>query len=135
VLQFWGFPDNREHIAARLQHSHAEPGGTRAGDLRDYARSKGLSAYVFEGSFDDVRHELEAGRPAIVGVTQTLESGRMLAHYRVVIGHHERDQRVLTMDPARGLLEDSVDGFVAEWQRSHQLLLVVFPPASRSSHH
>jgi predicted double-glycine peptidase len=129
VLRFWGVPDEREQIEASLWKSEARLPGALAGELRDYARSRSLSAYVFEGAFDDLRHELEVGRPAIVGVHKPLRSGEALAHYEVVVGYHAAAQRVLTMDPAHGFRRNSVSGFIQEWRGSNQLILVVFPPS------
>lgn len=126
VLQFWGLPDSRRQVEAEVSGGQATPGAT-AGDLRDYARDRGLSAYVFEGSLEDIRHELRAGRPVIVGVHQQFTSERVLAHYVVVIGYHPRKQQVLVMDPAFGFRQDSVAGFLKEWRGSHELVLVVLP--------
>lgn len=126
VLQYWGLDDARESIEMTLEKS-GQPPGTLAGDLRDYARARGLRAYVFGGTLRDIQHELGLGRPVIVGVHQRLTSERVLRHYVVVVGYHETRGQVLLVDPARGLRRDSVEGFVEEWQGAERLLLVVFP--------
>jgi ABC-type bacteriocin/lantibiotic exporter with double-glycine peptidase domain len=126
VLQYWGLDDARESIERALEKP-GQPAGTLAGDLRDYARTRGLRAYVFGGTLRDIQHELALGRPVIAGVHQRLTSERVLRHYVVVVGYHEDRGQILLVDPARGLRRDSVKGFVEEWSGSERLLLVVFP--------
>lgn len=105
-----------------------EPGaGLSAGDLRDYARRRGHSAFVFQGSFEDLKHEVVAGRPVIVGTHKPLSSGEALAHYEVLVGLHPDRKRVLTIDPARGLRENDVRGFMAEWESAGRVTLVILP--------
>lgn len=129
VLEFWGLDAPRQRIEQRVKRLDAASPGTRAGALRDYARSRGLSAFVFLGTLADLQHEVSAGRPVIVGLEQRLTKERALRHYSVVVGLHPASRRVLTMDPAHGLREDSLDGFMGEWEGSSRLMLVVFPPA------
>jgi predicted double-glycine peptidase len=133
VLGYWSRPEPapaRAQIDAELRKSTGEGArdmGLSAGALRDYARRQGLKAYVFHGTFADLQHELELGRPVIVGVHKALSSREYLAHYEVVLGYHPARERVLTLDPAHGLREYPKQGFLEEWQRTKQTTLVVMP--------
>lgn len=121
---------DRAAIDAALRE---KPGlGLSAGELRDYARSHGFDAFVMKGGFDDLTHEVEAGRPVIVGVHKPLSSGEALAHYEVFVGYHRQRREVLTLDPARGLRQFPIAGFMAEWESTGQVTLVIMPkgPAS-----
>jgi predicted double-glycine peptidase len=148
VLSFWergqasasvpsSSPSARSEIDHALRREVGE--GLSAADLRDYARRRGHSAFVFQGSFDDLKHEIAAGRPVIVGVHKPLSSGEALAHYEVLVGMHRGRQRVLTLDPAHGLRENDVRGFAAEWESAGRVTLVILPkelaaePAADSS--
>jgi len=116
---------DRAAIDASLRE---EPGkGLAAGELRDYARAHGFDAFVIQGAFDDLKHEVDAGRPVIVGVHKPLSSGETLAHYEVFVGYHSEQGHVLTLDPARGLREFALDGFMSEWQAAGQVAIVVMP--------
>jgi ABC-type bacteriocin/lantibiotic exporter with double-glycine peptidase domain len=97
-------------------------------ELRNHARSLGLTAFVVEGTPDDLLHELHSGRPVIVGVGKPTLQGTVF-HYEVVIGYHRRTRRILMIDPAEGWLQNSFEGFVREWQASGRALLVVMPTA------
>jgi predicted double-glycine peptidase len=129
VLRYWdpalAATLDRDSIDAALRESPAM--GLSARDLRDYARRHGFSAYVLKGSFSDLTHEIQLGRPVIVGVHKPLSSGEALAHYEVVIGFHADRQQVLTLDPAHGLRQNDVQGFAREWLQAGQVMLVIMP--------
>jgi predicted double-glycine peptidase len=130
VLRFYepalGPSTDPEQIHARLRSDGK--GGLAARDLRDYARGRGFAAFVFAGQFEDLQHELELGRPVIVGLTKPLSSKEGLAHYEVLIGYNAARDKVLTLDPANGPRENAVEGFMAEWELAGHVTLVVFPP-------
>jgi predicted double-glycine peptidase len=108
--------------------------GVRAGALRDVARAKGFEAFVVAGTFQDLLDQLARGRPVLVGVAKPILGGRALAHYEVVVGIDRRDRRIVTLDPGRGLRENSLEGFAREWVPTGRVTLIVFPrPASRDA--
>jgi hypothetical protein len=45
----------------------------------------------------------------------------------VVVGTNRKKQRILTIDPARGLRVNSREGFASEWAAAGQVTLVVLP--------
>ena len=127
VLAHFGVPSSLAEVVA------ADPprdGGVRAGDLRDLARAKGLSAFVVAGTFADLFEQLGHGRPVLVGLAKPITGGRALAHYEVVVAIDRRDHRLLTLDPARGLSENSLEDFAREWAPTGQVTLIVFRPGS-----
>jgi ABC-type bacteriocin/lantibiotic exporter with double-glycine peptidase domain len=96
-------------------------------ELRDHARALGLSAFVLEGTPEDLVHELRSRRPVIAGVGKPTVQGPVF-HYEVVVGFHPETRRVLMLDPAEGWLQNSFAGFIEEWQATGRVLLVVMPP-------
>ncbi|HXU82987.1 MAG TPA: papain-like cysteine protease family protein [Polyangia bacterium] len=122
VLRYWGVPVTPDQIASAHPQSRAR--GLRAGELRSFARGRGLEAFLVAGQPADLRAELESGRPLIVGLGKPHFPQR-LAHYEVLIGLHP-DGRVLTLDPAHGWRVNTVQGFVEEWASAQQLALVIF---------
>lgn len=121
VVGYWTEAPPKE-IAAGLQPAPAE--GIRAGRLRDFARARGLAAFVISGEVADLEHELAAGRPVLVGVVKPQRKG-VLTHYEVVVALHRERRLVVTLDPAEGLRQNSLDGFLAEWQAAGRLALVI----------
>lgn len=122
VLGYWGRATSLPEIERSVDVKH---GGASLGELESFARERGLSAYVFNAELSDLEHELRAGRPVIVGMVKPYRPGRGIAHYEVVTGYEPVSQRVLTFDPARGLRENAVAGFLAEWQPAKRVALVV----------
>ena len=97
--------------------------------MADHARSLGLQAFVFFGTMDDVKHELEHGRPVIVGLGKKVVTGKALAHYQVVVGYEPNRELVMMLDPGQGWQVDTVKGFATEWARSGGVTIVTFLPA------
>jgi ABC-type bacteriocin/lantibiotic exporter with double-glycine peptidase domain len=122
VVAYWTGQD------ARSAFSHFRPVGERgiaAGKLRDYARDRGLAAFVIEGKPDDLVRELKAGRPVLVGLSKPQSKDRVLDHYEVVVGIHKDTKRIATLDPAEGWRENSLEGFFREWQIAGYVAIVV----------
>lgn len=130
VLTYWE-PERRGAFDRRVidEALRRDPGqGLVASELRDYARRRGFSAFVLAAKFEDLQHEIQLGRPVIVGVHKPLSDGEALAHYEVFIGYHPEKEKVLTLDPAHGLRENDTDAFLTEWKSTGHVTLVVIPP-------
>jgi ABC-type bacteriocin/lantibiotic exporter with double-glycine peptidase domain len=116
VLRFWG-------VTGTLESG----GAATAGELRDFARSRGLQAFLIKGDPNDVAEHIAHGRPLIVGLGK--QYGRKtLGHFEVLVGYHAQRRRFLTLDPASGWRENGAEGFAREWAAAEQLLLIVLPP-------
>ena len=125
VLEFWGRTATPASVEATMGGRDER---LRAGDLVAHARREGLRSYVFFGEMSDIVHELERGRPVIVGLGKAVSDKKALAHYEVVVGYEPKQKRVLLLDPALGFQVDSVEGFSEEWKRSKGVTIVTFLP-------
>jgi len=129
-------------LAMVLAHFGAPPattpelarGDVRAGTLRDVARSRGLEAYVVSGTFDDLFTQVARGRPVLVGLAKPMAftGGRALAHYEVVVGVNRAKRLILSLDPAVGLRENTLEGFAREWAPTKQVTIVFLGPQARA---
>jgi ABC-type bacteriocin/lantibiotic exporter with double-glycine peptidase domain len=122
VLTYWNVPTTPEEISGRFPD---DGDGLRAGHLRDLARAKGLDAFLISGQLADLANELERGRPVLVGVAKPYRT-KNLAHYEVVVGFHRDKRLVLTLDPAIGWRENTLEGFAREWVPTNQVTVVAF---------
>jgi predicted double-glycine peptidase len=127
VVSYWGYPASVQSIEAALGRTDHR---LQAGDMEAYARSVGLRSYVFYGTMKDVVHELERGRPVIVGLGKMIEDKKALSHYEVVVGWEPQQKRVLLLDPARGFSTSSLDDFAKEWAVSKAVTMVTFPDSA-----
>ncbi len=122
VLAYWGVSATRQEV---FDACGAPAGGIRAADLRDFARKKGLKAFIIEGEFADFEKELSKRRPVIVGLVKP-HATFVLTHYEVVVGLHPREQVIVTLDPARGWRQNTGEGFLKEWRLARNVTMVVF---------
>lgn len=125
VLGHWGVATPVEEIEREC--SGGDEAGLRATALRDAATRRGLSAYLFAGTVADIEHELERGRPVVVGLAKPHGEGTT-AHFEVVIGLHSGGARIAALDPGIGLTSDTLAGFEAEWRVTRGVMIVVFRP-------
>lgn len=125
VLEHWGVPDASADI--RRSVSTTEDRRVSAGHLRQFARDKGMRAFLISGAETDLEHELGAQRPVLVGLVQRYAGSRALSHYEVVIGVNPTTHRVLLLDPGHGPREDELASFEREWRDAGGLTLVVAP--------
>lgn len=124
VLRYWGYPVTGDEVAAA--NPPVRERGITAAALREYARARGLRAFLIRGQQSDLEREVLRQRPVLVGVMKRYIF-RYYPHYEVVVGINRRQQRILTLDPARGLRVNGRDGFATEWERADQLTLIVLP--------
>lgn len=126
LLAYWQI---RETPAAIRRATGTPKGRTlRAADLRDHAKRKGLDAFLFQGTFDDLESEIRAGRPVLVGTLKPYVGDKWFAHYEVVTGIGRTT--VVTMDPGAGYREYPTAGFLREWERTQRVMLVAAKPAA-----
>jgi predicted double-glycine peptidase len=125
VLERWGIPDASPEIKQTIPVASGH--GLPAGALRQFARDKGLHAFLISGAPADLVNEVAANRPVLVGLVQRYSGNQGYAHYEVVIGFNRVSSRVLLLDPGHGPREDELASFVQEWRGSAQLALVVSP--------
>ena len=125
VFRHWGIETQVEALEEEFGDPVHE--GIRASALRDAARRRGLSAYLFAGTAADLEHELSRGRPVVVGLAKPHDEG-FTSHFEVVVGLHPAQQRIAALDPGIGLTCDSLTGFENEWMPTKGVMLVVFVP-------
>ena len=127
VLSRWFGRESVDVVAAL-----APPGGAgiRVGALRDLARRRGLEAFVISGTIGDLAQQISLGRPVVVGLAKPMAGGRAAAHYEVIVGMNRAKGLILSLDPARGLRQNTLDGFAREWTPTRRVALIAFPVAS-----
>ncbi len=125
VLTRWDQPTTLADATRALPPPNAT--GVSLGALREVAIGRGLRAFAVPGELALLRHELEAGRPVIVGLLRPV-SGGGLKHFEVVVAIDAED-RIATIDPADGWLVRPWLGFDGEWQAVGRPALVVLGPS------
>jgi predicted double-glycine peptidase len=134
VMQYWMLQQGRTAApnsdAIQIQRAlYSEPAhGIYASDLERYLRQQGFRAFAFrDGSWTDLKQQLEKGRPLIVALKPA--SGNIALHYVVVAGLDWEQGLVLVNDPAqRKLLKRDRSSFEREWSATGKWTLLALPP-------
>jgi predicted double-glycine peptidase len=109
-------------------------------DLQRMAQQLGLQAFAYQGSMEDLRQNLEKGRPVIAMIPMPMlargglvagsvfnlwnELGPRPPHWVVVVGVAS-DNRIIINDPASGPLLVKDDRFREWWTRSDNLCVLI----------
>lgn len=124
MMKHWSKPVTTDEILQRIPVKDKER--IPAGALREFARQRGLQAFIIKGEMGDLIQEVGANRPVMVGLVQ-VHGDRALPHYEVVAGINVTGKRVLLFDPARGYREDGFEGFTREWEPAGRMAMVIVP--------
>ena len=101
-------------------------GGIPASKMRAYFQESGFRAFAFAGTWSDLTHHLQQGRPLIVSLKA---SGPLEPlHFVVVTGIDPEREYVYVHDPAQQkLMRISREGFESEWKPTHNWTLLAVP--------
>jgi predicted double-glycine peptidase len=91
VLNYWGIPAKPDDIAKDIFSENAR--GTLSIDMVMYAQKKGLFAFQYKGSPEDLKKNIDAGYPLIVLVDYGI-SFYQANHFMVVVGYSGNGVRV-----------------------------------------
>jgi predicted double-glycine peptidase len=131
VMQYW-LAREQQRISPAAQEPtiykalySPKAGGIYASDLERYLRENGFRALAFRGSWDDLRHHLQEGRPLVVA----LEPGDGAPlHYVVVAGMDWTRDLVMVNDPAgRKLMKRDRRRFEQQWESAGNWTLLALP--------
>lgn len=130
VIDYWAMQAGRSPDAdvATIQRAlySRDAHGIYASAMEKYLRQNGFGTYVLSGTWSDLQHHLEKGRPLIAAIKPT---GEKALHY-VVIAGIEADI-VLLNDPARRkLLKYARSDFEREWKATSNWMLLALPQSA-----
>jgi len=123
VLAYWDHPVDREVLLSACPLKEGE--GVKAGDLKAFARSYGLQAFLIHGEWPDFETELSRGHPIIVGMVKPYITGNF-SHYEVVVALNRETHEIVTLDPACGWRINTAEGFRKEWDPAGRVTLILF---------
>ncbi len=128
VMRYWQRQTGRAETAdaPEIQRTLYSPRahGIYASGMERYLRRHGFETFTIRGTWQDLRHHLEKGRPLIVA----LQVGRGDLHYVVVTGLDEREDLILEHDPSdRGFVKLHRADFEREWNATGDWTLLALP--------
>lgn len=137
VMQYWAKkqgdarPPAADVQAIQAQLFSPKDSGITTSSMENYFRSAGYRVFAFHGSWDDLAHHIQLGRPLIVGLAASGPLGPL--HYVVVVGIDVARGFVFVNDPAQQkMLRVSRQGFSSEWSHTHNWTLLALPSLPRN---
>ena len=130
VLTFWGHPTPPEVLRREIFLPKLE--GTLPMDMLPAVEARGLTGRVYDGDLDDLKAQINAGRPLIVNLDMgvwKLRSG----HFAVVTGYDDQRQGVYLHSGEDENLLMPYDRFLAKWDRTDRWTLLVLPAAEKEA--
>lgn len=128
ALSSFGYDVSQEEARLALRGPDVRR-GMPAQNVDPWLRARlGLRAIArTDGTVDQVKRLVANGFPVVV--TQWLEDGDRIAHYRVVRGYSDADRVFFVNDPMRGAnVALTYDWFAANWRDFSYRYLVVYRP-------
>lgn len=133
VMQYWATKEGRpvppfaDVRTIQAQLFSPKLGGISTSSMEDYFRKARYRVFAIQGSWADLAHHIQLGRPLIVGLAASGPIGPL--HYVVVVGIDVARGFVFLNDPAQQkMLRVSRQGFESEWSRTHDWTLLALPP-------
>ncbi len=127
VLNYFGIPVSLTQVSQATRPNERAYMSAQA--IVRYAPTVGMAAALYAGgSLHTVRRSVTNRLPLIV--LQDLHlSGRVIPHWRVVVGFDDARQVVYLMDPLLGYVLMPFQDFMQVWAPHRYQFAVVYPPA------
>jgi predicted double-glycine peptidase len=122
VLNYWAVDVTPEEIAGAIYSGSA--GGTLDMDMVFYAEGKGLKASLYRGSVEDLRENIDSGRPVIVMVDYGFWAYRQ-GHFMVIAGY--REDGVIANTGREQLKFIPYEKFIRSWEKTDFWSLLITP--------
>ncbi len=122
VMNYHGVAVTPDEIAAEIFSKTAK--GTLTLDMLIYASKKGLKVTQYSGSIEDIRTNINAGKPLIVLVDYGFFYTQY--HFMVVIGYSDSGV-VVNSDVFQGQFIP-IEKFIALWQKTNYWTLLISKP-------
>jgi hypothetical protein len=124
LLAYWGISDSQESIGEKTYDNKCA--GTNGADLLMHCRDRGLAAYSFNGTLDQLKRMIWMGYPVIVlqNASKTWKEG----HFRIAVGYNDETKTITLRD---GTQSDYVvlpyTDFDYIWEKRGRWALIVTP--------
>jgi predicted double-glycine peptidase len=122
VLNYWAVEVTPEAIAKDIYSGSAR--GTLDMDMVFYAEGKGLKASRYRGSVEDLRGNIDSGRPVIVLVDYGFWAYQQ-GHFMVIAGY--RENGVVANTGRERLKFIPFDRFLKSWEKTGFWSLLITP--------
>ena len=111
----WTRPDERSYMSAQA--------------IVHFAPVVGMEARLYaSGNLNTVRAAIRNGLPIIALQSHMPEAGKVIPHWRVIVGYDDARRAVFTKDPLLGYVAIGYDDFMRVWNEQRGQFAVLYPP-------
>lgn len=130
VLGYYGLELSQAEIS-RLTRPNDKAYMT-AQAIVEFAPLVGLEARLYAGgSLATVRAAIARSLPLIALQSHIPEPGKVIPHWRVIVGYNDEERQVYVMDPLLGYVALSYADFTRVWADQRGQFAVLYPPSPR----
>lgn len=127
VLGYYGLSLSQQEISRQTRASDRSYMTAQA--IVDFAPQVGLGARLYSGgSLQTVRAAIKHGLPLIALQSHIPQPGKVIPHWRVVVGYDDSARLVYLMDPLLGYVALGFADFDRVWQDQRGQFAVMYPP-------
>lgn len=127
VLGYYGLSLSQQEISRQTRASDRSYMTAQA--IVDFAPQVGLGARLYSGgSLQTVRAAIKHGLPLIALQSHIPQPGKVIPHWRVVVGYDDAARLVYLMDPLLGYVALGFADFDRVWQDQRGQFAVMYPP-------
>ncbi|MBN1865756.1 C39 family peptidase [Candidatus Sumerlaeota bacterium] len=123
VFAYWGDTTDRDRILREVFSGVPASAGITAADLKTRAEKHGFSAFLLKMSPDEIREQIDLGRPVVV--CRKIFGG--MNHYEVVVGYDGARRRMIVADPAQTPYSVAYRRFERRSRKTDHFALLVAP--------
>lgn len=127
VLGYFGLKVAQADISRFTRESETSYMSAQA--IVTFAPLVGMEARLYaNGTLDTVRSAIKNGLPIIALQSHITAEGRVIPHWRVIVGYDDATQRTYLMDPLLGYVTISYNDFNRVWADHRGQFAVMYPP-------
>ncbi|MFC4425289.1 C39 family peptidase [Deinococcus navajonensis] len=128
VLAYFGVQMKQAEVSRLTRPSETSYMSAQA--IVKFAPQVGMQARLFTGgSLATVKGAIKHGLPIIALQSHITAAGRVIPHWRVVVGYNDPARQVYLMDPLLGYVAISYADFARVWVDHKGQFAVMYPPA------
>lgn len=128
VLAYFGLKMTMADVSRLTRPSETSYMSAQA--IVNFAPQVGMQARLFSGgSLGTVKAAIKSGLPIIALQSHITAAGRVIPHWRVVVGYNDPAAQVYLMDPLLGYVAMGYADFARVWADQRGQFAVLYPPA------
>lgn len=127
VLAYFGLKMEMADVSRRTRPSETSYMSAQA--IVNFAPQVGMEARLFtNGSLGTVKAAIKNGLPIIALQSHITDAGKVIPHWRVVMGYNDPTSQVYLMDPLLGYVSMGYADFARVWADHRGQFAILYPP-------